>query len=144
MVSLSSVRASVAKISILTQPTTAVFVGGTSGIGRATLLELARRKPNNLKIYIVGRDAKSQEGLLSELRSTNAAGEFIFLEAQVTLLAEIKRVTDEIKRRETSIDLLWLSAGALPFDGRKGERPQCVYNMTAEADTYLLRCHRDI
>ncbi|KAH8888046.1 NAD(P)-binding protein [Thozetella sp. PMI_491] len=119
MVSLSIVRATNAQISSLAHPTIAVFVGGTSGIGRAALLELARRKTVSLKVYIVGRNAASHHNLLSQLRSVNPGGEFIFLEAQVTLLSEIKRVTDEIKLRERSIDLLWLSVGALPFDGRK-------------------------
>ena len=120
MVSLSLVRAANARITALTYATTAVFVGGTSGIGRATLVELARRKTTGLKVYIIGRSAAASEGLMSQLRSINPKGDFIFLEAQVSLLSDVKRVTDEIKARETSLDLLWLSMGALPFDGRKG------------------------
>jgi NAD(P)-dependent dehydrogenase (short-subunit alcohol dehydrogenase family) len=121
MVSISAVRAINAEVATLTSYITAVFVGSTSGIGRATLLELAKIKTNGLKVYIVGRNPGNQKQLLDELGKLNPKGEFIFLEGQITLLCDVKRVCDEIKSREQSLDILWLSAGALPFDGRKGE-----------------------
>ena len=120
MVAPSTVRATNAQLSSLTTPTTAVFVGGTSGIGRATLLTLARRKTNGLKVYIIGRNAASHQSLLDELQTLNRNGQFIFLEARVSLLKEVKDVCDKIKEKETRIDLLWLSAGAIPLEGRKG------------------------
>ncbi|KAH8810902.1 hypothetical protein F5884DRAFT_780728 [Xylogone sp. PMI_703] len=130
MVSISAVRAANAQVSQLKTSTTAIFVGGTSGIGRATLLELARRKTKSLRVYIIGRNASSQQDLLNQLREINPKGDFIFLETQITLLAEVKRVCDEIKTREKSIDLLWLSAGALPFDGRKETSEGLSMHMT--------------
>src|SRR4051812_19250935 len=123
MVSLTTVRALITKLESLTTATTAVFVGGTSGIGRATLIQLAKAKQRALKVYIIGRKSSSHESLLTELHTLNQNGEFIFLEAQITLLAEVKRVCEAIISREKSIDFLWMSAGALPFDGRKGSIP---------------------
>jgi NAD(P)-dependent dehydrogenase (short-subunit alcohol dehydrogenase family) len=120
MVKLSVVRAANVDLEAVTRPTTAVFVGATRGIGRATLLELARRKRTGLKVYVVGRNANNQQPLLDQLRAINANGDFIFLEGQITQLAEIKRICSDIRSRESSIDLLWLSAGTLPFDGRIG------------------------
>lgn len=120
MVSISVVNDANAQLALLEKPTTAVFVGGTRGIGQATLFALARRKTSNLKVYVVGRQESDHQDLLHQLRLLNPHGEFVFLEAQITLLAEVKRVCDKIRSMEKAVDLLWLSAGALPFDGRKG------------------------
>ena len=69
MVNLASVRDSNAQIK-LTGPLVAVFVGGTSGIGRASLLELATLAPRGkgLRVYIVTRNASSQHDLIDQLR----------------------------------------------------------------------------
>jgi hypothetical protein len=139
MVSLTAVRAANAQIKSLASPITAVFIGGTNGIGRATLIELAKAKPADLKVYIVGRNRSNHEGLLKELEGLNPKGEFIFLEAQITLLAEVKRVCDDIISREESLDLLWMSAGALPFDGRKGE----LFILTQRNEAKLTYVSRD-
>jgi NAD(P)-dependent dehydrogenase (short-subunit alcohol dehydrogenase family) len=121
MPSLAAVRAFNDKTRTLTSPLTAVFVGGTSGIGRATLVQLAKAKSTGLKVYIIGRNRQIQQTLLEELQNFNPEGDFIFLEAQITQLAEVKRVCNEINSKEKALDLLWMSAGALPFDGRKGK-----------------------
>ncbi|KAF7590842.1 hypothetical protein BBP40_002311 [Aspergillus hancockii] len=44
----------------------------------------------------------------------------IFLRGQASLMAETKRLIDEISILETHIDLLFLSFGFLPFLGRQG------------------------
>lgn len=129
MPSLSAVRAFNDKVKTITTSLTAVFVGGTNGIGRATLVQLAKAKTTGLKVYIVGRNRKVQQTLLDELHRLNPKGNFIFLEAQIIQLADIKRVCDEIKSKEKSLDLLWMSAGALPFDGRKGKSSSLCFSV---------------
>ncbi|ORY05714.1 hypothetical protein BCR34DRAFT_675602 [Clohesyomyces aquaticus] len=103
MVTLSTVRATNAQLGSLNNPTTAAFVGGTSGIGRATLLALARRKTNVLKVYIFERNAASHQPLLDELKTVNKNGQFIFLEARVSLLKDIKKVCEKIKEKEAAL-----------------------------------------
>lgn len=71
-------------------------------------------------MYIIGRDKTSRKSLVESLQQSNPRAEIIWLEGQVTLLAEVKRLCMEIKGREDSIDLLFLSAGFLPFVGRHG------------------------
>ncbi len=119
MVSLSQIQASNAKITKDTTPRVAVFVGGTAGIGKATLTALVV-KGLPIKVYIIRRDKDSRKAWLEELENSNPHAQIIWLEGQVSVLAETKRLTDEIKSREESIDLLFLSQGFLPFGGRQG------------------------
>ena len=121
MVNLASVRVSNAHIK-LTAPLVAVLVGGTSGIGRATLLELATiaSRGKGLKVYIVTRHASSQHDLIDALRiaSGDRSTTFNLLEGQASLLGDVHRLCDEIAQYEESIDMLWLSAGDFPISGR--------------------------
>ncbi|CZR68658.1 uncharacterized protein PAC_18557 [Phialocephala subalpina] len=117
MVSISQIRASNARIDETHTPRVAVFVGATAGIGRAALTALlSKRLP--IKLYIIGRDEANRRSWLEELQQSNPKAEINWLEGQVTLLAEVKRLCLKIKSHEESIDLLFLSAGFLPFDGR--------------------------
>jgi len=123
MVKLSQVQASNAQVGESNHIKTAVFVGATSGIGRAALTELvaASEKRHGLRIYVVGRSnttAATTEHL-NTLRQKGTA-ELVYLEGDVSLLAEVKRLCDELKKRESSLDLLYLSAGYVPFSGRVG------------------------
>jgi predicted amino acid dehydrogenase len=122
MVSLSEIRASNAQIDEDNLPRLTVFVGGTAGIGKAALTALVSQK-TPLKIYILGRNEASHREFLQHLQQSNSQAEIVWLKGQVTLLAEVKRLCIEIKSREESIDLLFLSAGFLPFAGRQGIYP---------------------
>jgi NAD(P)-dependent dehydrogenase (short-subunit alcohol dehydrogenase family) len=119
MVSLAEIRASNAQIIETNAPRTAVFVGGTAGIGKAALSALVFKK-TPIKVYIIGRGQANHKSFVEDLQQSNPKAEIIWLEGQVTLLAEVKRLCKEIKSREDSIDLLFLSAGFLPFAGRHG------------------------
>jgi NADP-dependent 3-hydroxy acid dehydrogenase YdfG len=97
----------------------ALFVGGTSGIGKGTLIQLAKHAPAPT-VYIVGRSKKSTTPLLEELKSLNPEAHFIFLETEVSLIKNVDAVCKEIRANETKLDLLCMSAGYLSLDGRKG------------------------
>ncbi|KAF2092449.1 NAD(P)-binding protein [Rhizodiscina lignyota] len=118
MVSLSEVRASNARIAKDTAPHTAIFTGATDGIGKATLTRLVSAKLP-IKIYVIGRNGDKHKRLLDELRKSNDKADIFWLEGQISLLAEVQRLCDEIKARETSIDLLFMSAGFIRSGGRE-------------------------
>jgi NAD(P)-dependent dehydrogenase (short-subunit alcohol dehydrogenase family) len=103
-------------------PRVAVFVGATSGIGRAALAELVRAAVNHgsLRIYVVGRkeSAATTQPFLDSLSTLNATADIIWLEADVSLLSEVARICRDISHREKSLDLLYHSAGYVPFGGR--------------------------
>ncbi|KAE9375016.1 NAD(P)-binding protein [Stipitochalara longipes BDJ] len=115
---LSEIKASNSRITAENAPRTAVFVGATSGIGKATLTRLVAQQ-TSIKIYIIGRNATKQQAFLDQLQTSNESADIVFLEAEVSLMAEVKRVCNEIKAKESSLDALFLSTGYIPWSGRE-------------------------
>jgi len=119
MVSISEVKASNIRISKDTAPHTAVFTGGTDGIGKATVTRLVATKLP-IRVYVIGRNGEKHKPFLDVLRKSNDKADVVWLEGQISLLAETKRLCDIIKARETSIDILFMSAGFIPSGERIG------------------------
>ncbi|KAI3003895.1 hypothetical protein CBS147346_5214 [Aspergillus niger] len=118
MVALTEARASNRQLTPATVPQVSVFVGATSGIGKATLTELVSTG-FPMKVYVIGRDEAAFQPSLAELRALNPCADMIFLQGEISLMAETKRLTDIILRREGGetgggVDLLFLSSGFLP------------------------------
>lgn len=101
-----------------TIPRVSVFVGATKGIGLATLTSFVSRG-QAITAYVIGRDAASQEPLLEPLRAANSQAKLVFIQGEVSLLRDVKRICDEIAAKEDTVDALVLSAGFLPFSGRE-------------------------
>ena len=120
MVSSKEIRASNALINDATAPRVAVFAGGTSGIGKFTILALVSTGAS-VRIYLIGRKSAEERSrvFIEELHAINPKAEVLWTEGEVSLLTEVKRVCEVIKERESRVDLLFLSAGYAPFAGRK-------------------------
>lgn len=120
MVRFSDIRASNALINDATAPHVAVFVGGTSGIGQLTIKALVATGAS-VRVYLVGRKSSEErsKAFIQELHVANPKSEVIWVEGEISLLAETKRVCEVIKRKETRVDLLFLTAGYAPFGPRK-------------------------
>ncbi|KAK5310258.1 hypothetical protein LTR93_012069 [Exophiala xenobiotica] len=99
-------------------PRVSVFVGGTAGIGKAALKALASRDLS-MKIYLVGRKEKEGKSIIDEIHKLNSKAEIIWLGGEISLMSETKRLVQLIKQQEKTIDLLFLSAGFLPFRARE-------------------------
>ncbi len=87
-----------------------VITGGTSGIGEVAALELAKM---GARIVLIARDASRADATLVRLR--NAAPNLVhsaFL-ADLSRLAEMKRVAAQIADQEPRIDVLVNNAGAI-------------------------------
>ncbi|RGP75388.1 short chain dehydrogenase reductase family [Fusarium sporotrichioides] len=120
MVSFKDIQTSNALINDATAPRIAVFVGGTSGIGKFTLQALVERG-TSIRIYLVGRESAQQrtETFIQHMHTINPKAEIIWVQGEVSLLADTKKVCDVIKTKEKSVDLLFLSTGYAPFTNRK-------------------------
>jgi NADP-dependent 3-hydroxy acid dehydrogenase YdfG len=127
MVNLKQVKASNNGLKNTTSGLTAVFIGATSGIGMGAVKKFAQNTISPV-VYLAGRSKSSAGPLLAELKSLNPEGNFIFIEAEVSLLKEVDKVCDEIKSKEQKIDLLFLSAGML----RTGSRQSKLENLSHE------------
>jgi NAD(P)-dependent dehydrogenase (short-subunit alcohol dehydrogenase family) len=120
MVSYTEIQASNARINDTTAPRVAVFVGGTSGIGKLTVRALVATGAS-LRIYLVGRKSSEERTnvFIQELHAINPKAEVIWTEGEVSLLAETTRVCEVIKSRESRVDLLFLTTGYARFGTRR-------------------------
>ncbi|CAI6094551.1 unnamed protein product [Clonostachys chloroleuca] len=125
-VSISEVKASNRRISQDTAPQTAVFTGATDGIGKASLARLVSTKLP-IRIYVIGRNGEKHKPFLDQLRASNGKADIIWLEGQVSLLADTKRLCETIKEREKSLDILYTSPGFLT----RGERTETSEGLPA-------------
>ncbi|OOQ84809.1 hydrogenase/reductase-like protein [Penicillium brasilianum] len=122
MVSLSVVESSNASISKELPPgLVAVFVGATSGIGKATLLQLAKyvQQP---RFYFVGRSQSAADEILDQLDQINPDGRYEFIKADASLLSVVDTVCETIRKKETQIDILFQSQGTLDVSTETSER----------------------
>ncbi|KAK0660464.1 putative dehydrogenase [Cercophora samala] len=124
MVSYNDVLASNALIGDATPLHVAVFVGGTSGIGKFTIKALVTTGIS-IKIYLIGRKTAEERtrSFINEMRSLNPKAVIIWTEAEVSLLADVKRACNLIQTTESRVDLLFLSAGYAPW-GTRRETPE--------------------
>ncbi|KAK2811881.1 hypothetical protein FQN50_001919 [Emmonsiellopsis sp. PD_5] len=120
MVSYRYIQASNSQINDATAPHVAVFVGGTSGIGKFTIKALVATGLG-VRIYLVGRKSSEERmhAFTRKLNAMNSKAEIIWIEGEVSLRAETKRVCEVIKSKESRVDLLFLSTGYAPFGTRK-------------------------
>ncbi|KAI1824203.1 NAD(P)-binding protein [Xylaria intraflava] len=119
MLSLPTVRASNALISTtLPAHLVGVFVGATSGIGEAALKKFAQHVPSP-RAYFVGRTQEAADRIVAECKALNPAGEYIFRKGDVSLLRVVDEICEEIKAKEKTINILFLSCGVASFDRSK-------------------------
>ncbi|KAH6671031.1 hypothetical protein B0J14DRAFT_595158 [Halenospora varia] len=117
MVKLSTIRKSNAQLQSLPPGIVAVFAGATSGIGLGTLKQFAKCA-NGPKAYIIGRSHEKGRHIVDQLKLLNPMGSFHFIEAQMSRIAEVDRVCEEIKKLESHVDILCMSMGYQSLGGR--------------------------
>ncbi|WP_019926225.1 SDR family NAD(P)-dependent oxidoreductase [Nocardia sp. BMG111209] len=83
----------------------AVVTGASSGIGKATAGELLAR---GWQVIGVGRDPQRSAAAAAEL-----GGGLVMLRGDFTLMAEVRRVADEIRSRTERLDVLINNAGGV-------------------------------
>jgi len=71
-------------------------------------------------VYIVGRNQTAADRIIKECETLNKDGKVVFMQANVSELGEVDRVSTEILKREKHINLLVQSQGNLNLRGRDG------------------------
>jgi NAD(P)-dependent dehydrogenase (short-subunit alcohol dehydrogenase family) len=87
---------------------TVVLTGATSGIGRASALSLSRK---GARLAIVCRDRAKGHALAAEIRSGSPSASVDVFVADLSKLAEVRRVAAELLERLPRIDVLVNNAG---------------------------------
>ncbi|KAF2110513.1 hypothetical protein BDV96DRAFT_202893 [Lophiotrema nucula] len=109
MVSQEFIRASNAK---LPSNLIGVFVGATSGIGEYTLKSFAQNCQSP-KAYFVGRSQAAADRITKELRTLNPNGTYHFIKSDISLVKSVDSVCQQIKEKETYINILVMSQGTM-------------------------------
>ncbi|KDQ08652.1 hypothetical protein BOTBODRAFT_48112 [Botryobasidium botryosum FD-172 SS1] len=116
MPSLAEARASNAAFAPSYRPV-AIFVGGTSGIGRGMAEVFARHTGGNAHIIIVGRD-KAKANAIIESFPQSSASTYEFIPCDVSLMKNVRACTDSLAQRLPKINILVLTAGMFTMQGR--------------------------
>lgn len=112
---------------------TAVVTGGSRGIGRMIASGFVE---NGIKTYITARKAQACESTAAALTALGA-GECIAVPADLSTSAGRKAFVDEIKSRETKLDILINNAGAAwgaPFE----EYPEAGYDKVMDINVKAI------
>lgn len=128
MVSLDNVLSSNGRIATALPPgLVAVFIGATNGIGETTVKQFAKhaRQP---RVYLVGRSQEAGDRIAAECKALNAEGEYIFIKGDTSLIRNVDDICRDIKSKEKSVNLLFLSMGTLITDV---ETPEGLHYATA-------------
>lgn len=97
----------------------ALFVGGTSGIGRGTVQAFAKHTKGNAHIIICGRNRASAEELIASFpKPTSAEAKHEFLECDVTRMKNVQAATQSLLERLPKLNYLAITCGIFTFKGR--------------------------
>jgi len=88
----------------------ALVTGASSGIGKATAIRLAAR---GWQVIGTGRDPRRSAAAEAEIAAAAGAGGFAMVRADFTVMAEVKRVADEVGSRTSCLDVLVNNAGGV-------------------------------
>jgi NAD(P)-dependent dehydrogenase (short-subunit alcohol dehydrogenase family) len=105
---------------------TALITGSTDGVGRMVAERLGA---DGWRILVHGRDRARGDEVVAKIKASGGAAEF--LQADLSALAEVRRLADAVLRTTNRLDLLINNAG-IGTGGPQGVREQ-------SADGYELR-----
>ena len=92
-----------------------LLTGATRGIGRAAAIELASR---GVELALVGRDSARVDAVTAEAEAKPGAAAVHRHVADLTEMAEVRKLAEEVRTRYSHIDVLANNAGAL-FGSRR-------------------------
>ncbi|CAE6392749.1 hypothetical protein RSOLAG22IIIB_02624 [Rhizoctonia solani] len=96
---------------------TALFLGGTSGVGQAIAESLAQVTNGNSHIILCGRNKPAANKIINGFPSTSDS-KYEFEQCDATLMSNVRSTTSSLVRRLPKLNYLVLSPGFLTLKGR--------------------------
>lgn len=97
---------------------TILVTGATDGLGRETARELASR---GATVLVHGRDRKKGEATLRDLNESTGSDRFRLYVADLSSLAQVRRLAEAVGEREERLDVLVNNAGIVAPERRESE-----------------------
>ena len=88
---------------------TCLITGATSGIGRATAIELGRL---GWDLWLVGRDSRRGEAVVRTVKRLGKGGRTSFIQTDLSSLEAVRALVTQVRRETARIDVLINNAGA--------------------------------
>jgi NAD(P)-dependent dehydrogenase (short-subunit alcohol dehydrogenase family) len=121
-----------------------LLTGATRGIGRAAAIELGRQ---GIEVALVGRELERVEAVAREVEAAGGGAPVHQHVADLTLMAEVRTLAEEVEERHEHIDVLANNAGALFASRRETaegfERTFALNHLAPFLLTNLLRARLD-
>ncbi|KAG6916247.1 hypothetical protein DXG01_007744 [Tephrocybe rancida] len=127
MVALNDAKAVNATFSPSYVPT-AIFIGGTSGIGQAMALHLARTTKGACNIVLIGRNRPAAESTLASFPSPPAGSKVTreFMECDARLMKNVHSTIEGLRERFTKVNFIVLTTGFLRMTGGRVETAEGI------------------
>ncbi|KAI1340824.1 hypothetical protein F5Y15DRAFT_378026 [Xylariaceae sp. FL0016] len=93
-----------------------VFAGATMGIGYSTLRRMVTMLHSST-FYVLGRSPSRFSEKLTELKALAPTNDIIFIEVDLSLIADIDSACKRLTSVAKKVDYLCMSAGGFPFQG---------------------------
>ncbi|KAG8798283.1 hypothetical protein FRC17_007517, partial [Serendipita sp. 399] len=103
---------------------TALFLGGTSGIGQAMAEQLAQQTNGRVHIILLGRNEEAAKKIIAGFPQTDAsvpeheASKYSFIKVDATSMAQVREVTNRLQAELEKINYIIATAGFTTLKGR--------------------------
>ncbi len=87
-----------------------LITGASTGIGKAGALELGRW---GWKVFVHARSAARGNPVLDELKQAAPNADFSLVTGDVSSMAEVKSLAEQVKAQTQTLDVLWNNAGLM-------------------------------
>ncbi|KAF2113614.1 dehydrogenase with different specificitie [Lophiotrema nucula] len=90
---------------------TFLITGGTAGVGRESVLQLAQHNPS--RILFTGRNATAAQALIADVKAKNPDVDVQFIKCDFTSLQSVHSGAQKILRENSRLDVLLCNAGIM-------------------------------
>jgi NAD(P)-dependent dehydrogenase (short-subunit alcohol dehydrogenase family) len=114
-----------------------LITGATNGIGKVAALEIAKK---GATVVVVGRNRAKTEATVNEIKTSSGNPHLEMLIGDLSLMADVRRVADEFKRKHDRLDVLINNAGGV-FQQRQETSEGLELTFALNHMSYFLLTH---